>query len=269
MERITFSIIVPSVRPDRLGRLLGSLKNKLTEGDEILVIVSSASAYENLTTVYTEARFLCCTKPGPACARNAAIRVARGSHLIFLDDDAIASEKLLGTYRRAYQDHPEAMGIAGNIRHKETGGILGWYFAAQPFTWKHSSRLFVSCNFSVRNTGLTFDERFDFSCEDVAFSLNFRKKEIIFLKEAWVYHDIPEDLIAFCLKYFRYGLGRARFARLYGGLPKVRKFQLPFTLQIYFRRFPLPEFLLLSALELLKYLNYYSGYLYDLLKNRP
>lgn len=52
---------------------------------------------------------------GLSHARNRGIKEARAAHVVFLDDDIIASESLIATWLKFFSDHPEALAGGGRI----------------------------------------------------------------------------------------------------------------------------------------------------------
>lgn len=54
-------------------------------------------------------------RPGVAHARNRAICEARGTHVLFTDDDVLVEEDWLASYLDASRRHPEAAAIGGRI----------------------------------------------------------------------------------------------------------------------------------------------------------
>lgn len=51
--------------------------------------------------------------PGLCRARNAALRAADADVIVYVDDDVVPSRELVQGHRRAYIEHPHAVGVAG------------------------------------------------------------------------------------------------------------------------------------------------------------
>ncbi|MDD5090584.1 MAG: glycosyltransferase [Candidatus Wallbacteria bacterium] len=257
---IRFSVIVPSIRPHALRRLLLSLSGKLDDCDELLVASDFPPDFRGIEPA-DGIKHIPAVRSGPAAARNACIGIARGTHFIFLDDDTVAAPELIKAYRRAFFNRPEACVAAGPVSFMLGHGSWGRYFASQPFTWKPSvaDRSASTCNLAVRNEGVLFDERFSFAFEDVAFCTRFSDREWIFVKDAEVFHEYPRNLPAFCLKYFRYGRGLADFRRIYTSEGK-KGIALPDTLRAYASSAAPADFVRFTGLEIMKYWAYYLGY---------
>jgi glycosyltransferase involved in cell wall biosynthesis len=96
----TFSVIMPTKGRETLVSAFASVASQLRPGDEVLVVCSDAGDFGN-------------------SARNDAIERARGSHLVFLDDDdeylpgaldamrsfAAANPRRVGLFRLRYHGH--------------------------------------------------------------------------------------------------------------------------------------------------------------------
>ncbi len=92
MAGTTFSVIVPTVGRATIDATLASITSQLEPGDELLVRCSSDRDFGN-------------------GARQSLIERARGSHLIFMDDDDAFLPGALATMRRFADAHPGRIGI--------------------------------------------------------------------------------------------------------------------------------------------------------------
>lgn len=88
----SFSVIVPSTARPTLSDTLASIARQLEPGDELLVICNSDGDFGN-------------------AARNSGIDRARGSHLVFLDDDDEWLPDALTRMRRFADENPGRVGI--------------------------------------------------------------------------------------------------------------------------------------------------------------
>ena len=91
-RRPTFSIIIPTAGRPTLAATLASVTPQLEAGDEILVIRSDDGDWG-------------------AIARNSAVERARGTHLLFMDDDDEYTPEALRAMRKFAADHPHKIGI--------------------------------------------------------------------------------------------------------------------------------------------------------------
>jgi glycosyltransferase involved in cell wall biosynthesis len=88
----TFSIILPTTGRPTLKDAFASVADQLEPGDEVLVVCDRSGDSGN-------------------SARNDAIARARGSHLLFLDDDDELVPGALAKVRRFADEHPGRIGI--------------------------------------------------------------------------------------------------------------------------------------------------------------
>jgi glycosyltransferase involved in cell wall biosynthesis len=102
--RITFTVIVPTSGRPTLGRTLDSIAEQLEPGDELIVS---------------------CNRDGDfgVAARDAAMPRARGTHLLFMDDDDQFAAGAFRTIRRFAGAHPDRIGI---FRMRYDNGLTLW-----------------------------------------------------------------------------------------------------------------------------------------------
>ena len=97
------SVIVPTYRrPETLASLLGNLRGQMaTLGGVELVVVDNCPDRSAEAVVMAEAPgavYICEPRSGVVHARNTGVRTARGSHLIFIDDDQRPEKGWLESY---------------------------------------------------------------------------------------------------------------------------------------------------------------------------
>lgn len=123
MAAVTFSIIVATSGRPTLDETLASIVGQLEPGDEVLV-VRDDSGDEGDTP------------------RNEAMPRARGTHLLFMDDDDQYAKRALATIRRFGEEHPGRIGI---FRMRFDHGLVLWKRPALEFG-NVSTQLFVVPN---------------------------------------------------------------------------------------------------------------------------
>ena len=190
--------------------------------------------------------------PGLTRARNIGIREARGTFLVFIDDDvrietpAFLKAHVVGLRR------PGIGGVGGRIMTpglppltvSRNIGDLGFFGTREPgfgSDWSGPTATVRGCNMSFRRDLLQmiggFDERYTRSAfredTDISYRLRRHHYQLWFSHEAWLYHlsaddggtrdrSIPvfEDLILNDVRFARRNLSkwqqRAWLARIYG-----------------------------------------------------
>ena len=101
---MTFSVIVPTRGRRSLAATLDSVAEQLEPGDELLVRCTRDEDFGN-------------------AARRSLIERARGTHLVFIDDDDQLALDALATMRNVAREHPGRVAI---FRMRFLGGRLLW-----------------------------------------------------------------------------------------------------------------------------------------------
>ena len=101
---VSFSVIVPTIGRRSLIRTLASIVEQLEPGDELLVAWNRDGDFGN-------------------GARQSLLDRARGTHVVFMDDDDQYARGAFATMRRFALDHPDRIGI---FRHRYRDGRLLW-----------------------------------------------------------------------------------------------------------------------------------------------
>lgn len=93
MSTAIFSVVVPTVGRAALARAVRSLQDQLRPGDEVIIVRDLGSG------------------DWGAAARMDAIRRARGSHLLFMDDDDEFLPGAFDAFRSFAEETPDRVGI--------------------------------------------------------------------------------------------------------------------------------------------------------------
>jgi glycosyltransferase involved in cell wall biosynthesis len=101
---VSFSIIVPTAGRPTLGATLASIAEQLEPGDEIFVLRDDSNDEGDTP-------------------RNSAMPRARGTHLLFMDDDDQYARGALAAIRRFAEQHPGRIGI---FRMRYDNGLVLW-----------------------------------------------------------------------------------------------------------------------------------------------
>lgn len=224
------SVIVP-VKNNQLGleRFLSALFN--THGLEILpreiIIVDNDSSPplhipECFRMCSLRVRLTRCRKTGPASARNAGSRAARGRWLLFADSDCEPTASFVSGYAAAmngsiaYAGYVSSLGNDRLSRYYESQDIL-----VPPRVREDRPQYLITANALVWRRAFErvggFDETFPLAGgEDV--DLGFRLSQIGLLSYApasVVRHDFSDGYSGFVRRFVRYGRGNRKLARDY------------------------------------------------------
>lgn len=104
MDEVTFSVIVPTRGRSTLRGTLRSMTPQLEPGDEAIVRCTRDEDFGN-------------------ASRQSMIERAKGTHLIFMDDDDQFAEDALATMRRFARENPGRIGI---FRMRYLDGSVLW-----------------------------------------------------------------------------------------------------------------------------------------------
>lgn len=100
----TFTAVVPTVGRKTLSHALTSIARQLRPGDELIVVCNA-------------------DRDNGTRARNSAMERARGTHLVFLDDDDAMVDGAFERMRDFARQHPDRVGI---FREELMDGSLLW-----------------------------------------------------------------------------------------------------------------------------------------------
>jgi len=120
---VTFSIIVPTTGRPSLTQTLASIVEQLEPGDEVIVLRDDSGDLGDTP-------------------RNETMHRARGTHLLFMDDDDQYARGALATIRRFAEEHPGRIGI---FRMRYLDGHVLWRRPALEYR-NVSTQLFVVPN---------------------------------------------------------------------------------------------------------------------------
>lgn len=226
---LLLSIIIPThSRPDCLTDCLKSLTEMKSSDQlwEVLVVDDGGDlAAEEVTRRFEQnlpLRSFRQTNAGPASARNYAARMARGSHLAFLDDDCQLSPDWWVEARRCLSLHNKAAvgGLTTNLlTHNQYAAasqtLVDYLYEA----WNGSDKqFFTSNNLMVPKADFLelsgFDQSFRrAAAEDRDLARRWRQagKPLIYEPRLRVFHQHRLDLRGFLRQHFNYGHGARTF----------------------------------------------------------
>jgi glucosyl-dolichyl phosphate glucuronosyltransferase len=241
------TIVVCAYTRDRwvtLRRAIDTALNQINSDDELLVVVDHndellAQCREYLGDfIVLSNRHNC----GLSGARNTALDEARGSIIVFLDDDAIPLDGWLDALRAPYANK-RVYGVGGSAKPHWLGGQPGWF--PEEFLWvvgcshlglssdTHPVRNLVGANMSFRKAA--FDHVGGFAeqlgrirerllgCEETEFSIRLTQANpdaiILYEPSSQVEHHITQQQASlgyFVRRCWAEGISKAEVSRRVG-----------------------------------------------------
>ena len=206
------SVIIPTF--NRKANIVNSLKSlalqEYEQSDFEVIIVDDGSsdgtieAIDNVSPRPLNLTVLSQCNRGPAVARNAGARVARGNYILFMDDDCVPDKFWIREIVKPYSD-PLVGGVGGRIKYSPPNDHWANRAASvadsgpgQPVNQEGNLEYFVTANASVRKSvfdGLGgFDEEFRYAAqEDIELAMRIVNQgfRLAYCNEAIVdhYHD--------------------------------------------------------------------------------
>ncbi|MDQ3242281.1 MAG: glycosyltransferase, partial [Gemmatimonadota bacterium] len=228
-----FSVVIPTFnRPQRLLRCLSGLSALEFPRDRFEVIVANngwmAASPEEIAQAGEGLRmnFISLPNVGPAAARNAAVRLARGKYLAFLDDDSAAHRRWLAEFDNAFESSPDALlgghtlnALQSNVYSEASQTLIDYLYGYYGGRAAGREQFFASNNMAVRADAFRalggFDETFRRAAEDREFCERWRAsgRPFVFVASAIVHHAHELDAGSFLAQHFTYGRGAFIFRR--------------------------------------------------------
>jgi glycosyltransferase involved in cell wall biosynthesis len=222
------SVIVPTFnRLKLLVRCVGALQAQtLPPADYELIVVDDGSRDGTRSWLEQQAglRAVFVPRQGPAAARNAGVRCARGQSVAFTDDDCTATADWLESLAYTLQDHDVAGGrvinaVPANLLAETAQSIVDLLGEELNGDMRNGGMLTANNLAYRRNTFEAaggFDERYTVGGEerDLNYRLWRQKARLAFSAQAIVRHHADPSLRRFLTQQFTYGHGARRFYRL-------------------------------------------------------
>ncbi len=224
---LTFSVVVPTrARPAQLSACLEALRRLQFSREQFEVIVVDDGSPTPLDDAFRLAAGAIRLVPirishaGPAAARNAGAKIARGRWVAFTDDDCLVEPEWLALLEARLRQYPEHM-IGGQVINKLTDNhysvasqiILESVYAhynADP----QDASFFATNNMAMSAARFKeiggFDAGFPrAAAEDRDFCNRWRHcgGKMTYAPEAVVYHCHKLTFRRFCRQHFNYGRG--------------------------------------------------------------
>jgi GT2 family glycosyltransferase len=219
---MTASIIIPTFNgASRIGNCLNALLKQTAGGVAEILVVNDGSTDETEDVVarYPGVRLINQINAGPAAARNHGAREAKGSIILFTDDDCVPTADWLSAMLQPFDD-PEVIAVKGVYRTEQRSLVARFVQVEYEDRYRLMARLpsidFIdtySAGFR-RNRFLEmkgYDTSFPVpSAEDI--ELSYRMSacgwKMEFIPHAIVYHTHPDTLARYLKKKYKFALWR-------------------------------------------------------------
>jgi len=216
------SIIIPTFNgASRIGSCLTALLPQVADIDAEIIVVDDGSSDATAEVVrrYPGVRLISQTNAGPAAARNRGAAEAKGTIILFTDDDCIPTSDWLAKMVLPFED-PNVVGVKGAYRTRQKSLIARFVqydyedryrlMAALPeidFVDTYSAA-FRRDRFLELNG---YDTSFPVACaEDIELSyrMSERSWKMVFVPDAIVYHTHPDTLLGYLRKKYKFAFWR-------------------------------------------------------------
>ena len=218
------SVVVPTRdRPEALSRCLAALSaqtvlNRL----EVVVVDDGSRAADEVaaTARHAHARLIRRTGGGPAAARNAGARAARGAFLCFTDDDCVPqpdwAERLVNTLRQGADAAAGSTSLSRAGALAEASDLVAHALDVPPPAGSDLA-FAASNNIACTRTAFEatpFDESYPGAAgEDREWCARLTAVGFVLRSapDAYIVHDQPLTLLGFLRQQVRYGQGAFQF----------------------------------------------------------
>lgn len=228
----SFTVVVPTYnRRQQLAECLDSLAGLDYPRDRFEVLIvddQSDRSPEDIVAAYRDridVRLIVQPHGGPARARNAGARAARGDFLAFTDDDCRPARDWLSQLAAAFAQNPgHAIGgrtinrLARNPYATASQLLVDYLYA---YFVNRKGRFFTSNNLAVPTTLFREVGGFDpdmplAAAEDREFCVRWSKRgyPLLDAPAAIIEHAHPLDFRGFCRQHFNYGRGAYYYRRI-------------------------------------------------------
>ena len=242
---IEISIVIPTYnRKESLRKCLRSLIGQDFPADRFeLIVVDDGSdcaveslvadlrgGFSNLVYVQQENK-------GPACARNAGVRLAGGDLVAFVDDDCIANGEWVRLMVEEHRRDPRAAAVGGRTltSSRKTPVIVSQFLSTISIEADVRGRseviFFPTCNVSLKKSVLAdhaFNERFPLpGGEDLEFFWRLHRAglRLVWSRRIELTHDRRDTLRSFLAQAYIYGRGNFLVKHLHQDHPLLTELQ--------------------------------------------
>ena len=247
---MSVSIIIPTFNgAARIGKCLESLlPQAATMSAEILVVDDgSADSTGDVVSHYSGVRLISQANAGPAAARNRGALEAKGTIILFTDDDCVPTGDWIAAMIKPFED-PDVVGVKGAYRTRQKSLVARFVQADYEDRYRLMATLpeidFIDTYAAAfrRDRFLEmngYDTSFPVACaEDIELSYRMSERgwKMKFVPTAIVYHTHPDRFLLYMKKKYKFAFWRMLALRKNpkktlkdSHTPQVMKLQLLFA----------------------------------------
>jgi glycosyltransferase involved in cell wall biosynthesis len=247
---MSVSIIIPTFNgAARIGKCLESLlPQAATMSAEILVVDDgSADSTGGVVSHYSGVRLISQANAGPAAARNRGALEAKGTIILFTDDDCVPTGDWIAAMIKPFED-PDVVGVKGAYRTRQKSLVARFVQADYEDRYRLMATLpeidFIDTYAAAfrRDRFLEmngYDTSFPVACaEDIELSYRMSERgwKMKFVPTALVYHTHPDRFLLYMKKKYKFAFWRMLALRKNpkktlkdSHTPQVMKLQLLFA----------------------------------------
>lgn len=227
LETMSVSIIIPTFNgASRVGDCLDSLLEQTAGRDAEILVVNDGSTDNTADVVarYSDVRLITQSNAGPAAARNRGALEARGTIIMFTDDDCVPMPDWLAAMIEPFDD-PNVVGVKGIYRTRQRRLAARFVQIEYEDKYRRMASLPQIDFIDTYSAGFRrdrflemngYDTRFPVACaEDVELSyrMSARGWTMKFVPAAIVYHTHPDTLWKYLKKKYKFAFWRVLAVR--------------------------------------------------------
>ena len=234
-DNIIFSIVIPTYnRPDQLSVCLDSISNQTFSSQEFEVIIvddGSKAPIKQIIDLFIDrinVKFFRQENQGPAAARNAGAKQARGGYIVFTDDDCAPTPEWLKKIKHHIDISSECMvggrtinALTDNPYSEASQVLISYLYGYYNLGRNGSSLFFTSNNMTVPLESFHkiggFDQDFpSAAAEDRDFCDRwlFGGYQMEYDSDIIIFHNHELSFKKFWRQHFSYGFGASKFHRM-------------------------------------------------------
>jgi glycosyltransferase involved in cell wall biosynthesis len=221
------SIVIPTFNgAPRIGDCLAALVQQTQDRNAEIIVVNDGSTDNTVDAVrqYSAVRLITQTNAGPAAARNRGALEARGTIILFTDDDCVPTPDWLDAMLEPFRD-AEVVGAKGVYRTYQKSLVAR--FVQIEYEDRYRRMADVDCIDFIDTYSAAFrrdrflemagyDTSFPMACaEDVELSyrMSARGWKMKFVPEAIVHHTHPDTFLRYLKKKYKFAFWRVLAVR--------------------------------------------------------